>query len=156
MKLGTLSMKTLLAPECIAMDVAPASVEQCLDEAARLFHESHGLRRSDVAQRLWRRERRQSTALGYGIALPHADVHSLTRPVAAFMRVRHPLAFQAPDRQTVRDVFVLLVPRPATAGHFELLSHYRRLLTQEGFRQRLAACGDEAAVWRLFEQHEWR
>ncbi len=156
MKVGILSMKNLLAPECIALDLPLGSVEHSMEEAARVFHQGHGLRRSDVVQRLLKRERRQSTGLGYGIALPHADVHGLTRPVAAFLRARQPIPFQAPDRQPVRDLLVLLVPRPATAGHFELLSHYRRLLAQEPFRQRLAGCADGAGVWRLFEQNEWR
>ncbi len=156
MKAGILSMKNLLAPECIALDLPVAHAEQAMEEAGKLFHAVHGLRRQDVTQRLWRRERRPSTALGYGVALPHADVHGLTRPVAAFLRSRQPLPFEAPDRQPVRDLLVLLVPRPATAVHFELLSHYLRLLGQAGFRDRLAACADQSAVWRLFEQHEWR
>lgn len=156
MKSGLLQMKNLLAPACIAVDAPVAGREQALHELARLLADGYGLRHADVASRLWRREHRQSTGLGYGVALPHADVAGLSRPVAAFLRVRHPIAFDAPDRQPVRDLLALLVPRPATAGHFELLSHYRRLMAQTTFRERLEACSDEAGLWRLFEQHEWR
>jgi PTS system nitrogen regulatory IIA component len=156
MKSGTLQMKNLLAPACIALDAPISGREQAVHEIARLFADGYGLRHADVGLRLWRREHRQSTGVGYGLALPHADVAGLTRPVAAFLRVKHAIAFDAPDRAPVRDLLALLVPRPASAGHFDLLAHYRQLLSRPQFRVRLAACTDAGAVWQLFEQHEWR
>lgn len=156
MKGGRLALRALLAPECIRLDAAVPGREQVLQEVGRLLQDHYGVPHGKVASSLWKRERRRSTAVGYGVALPHAELSGLGRPVAAFVRTREPVAFDAPDRQPVRDLLALLVPRPATAIHFDLLSHYRRLLSDPAFRGQLAACADEAQVWRLFERHEWR
>jgi PTS system nitrogen regulatory IIA component len=150
------AMKTLLDPECILLGARAHSVQQALETASDLVHRRHGLRRDKVAQRLMRREQRGSTALGHGLALPHADAAGLGRPVAAFVRLDEPVPFDAPDGQPVRDLLVLVVPRPAQASDFSMLTRYRRLLSAPAFRESLRACADEAAIWRLFEAHEWR
>lgn len=146
-------MDSLLAPECIAMNVAAPTREAVFDEIARLVRRRYRLPESEVVTRLWRRERRGSTALGWGMALPHAHVLGLGRPAAVFVRPATPVVFDAPDGQAVRNVFALLVPKPATAIHFELLRYFQRLCAQPSFRQRLDECGDASHVWRLFEQH---
>ncbi len=156
MRAGKLALRTLLEPECIRLDAAVPGREQALEEVGRVLEQRHGVPSRMVASSLWKRERRLSTAVGHGVALPHAEVPGLPRPVAVFVRVRNPVAFDAPDRLPVRDVLALLVPRPATAIHFDLLTHYRRLLADEAFRGELARCSSEGQVWRLFEQHEWR
>lgn len=146
-------MESLLGPECISMNVAVAAKEQVFNEIARLVHGRYKLRQSEVVTRLWRREQRGSTALGWGVALPHAHIVGLGRPVAAFVRLQQPVAFGAPDGQPVRDVLALLVPKPATAIHFDLLKQYQRLCTSPAFRQGLDDCRDAGSVWRLFESH---
>jgi PTS system nitrogen regulatory IIA component len=143
----------VLSLECISLDAPASSPEALFQCVGRLVAAAHGLKGGDVADRLLRRESRRSTGLGYGIALPHADAHGLSRPVAAFVRLRKPIAFDAPDGRPVTDVLALLVPRPATAGHHDLLARYTRLLTRPEFRRSLERCADATSIWRLFDEH---
>lgn len=146
-------MDSLLAPECIAMNVDAPAKEAVFQEIARMLRGRYKLRESEVITRLSRREQRSSTALGWGVALPHAHVVGLGRPVAAFVRPVTPVSFGAPDGQPVRNVLALLVPKPATAIHFDLLKQFQRLCTHPAFRESLEGCNDAAGVWRLFERH---
>lgn len=149
-------MTSLLALDCIATDVRATSPREIFIEIARLVRAAYGLKSADVTQRLLRREGRRSTGLGYGLALPHADAVGLGRPVAAFVRTQAPVSFDAPDGRPVSNVLALLVPRPATAGHHDLLARYSRLLCREEFRHALERCGDASSIWRLFdEQVRW-
>ena len=143
-------MDSLLAPECIQLGVALSSKEQAFHEIARLAQARHKLQASEVVSRLWRRERRQSTALGWGLALPHAHVLGLGRPVAVFLRARDPLPFDAPDGFPVRHILALLVPKPATTVHFDLLTRCRDLCTSQTFRRSLDDFQDVATIWRLW------
>ena len=144
---------SLLALECIALDVQASSAEEVFDEIGRLAAARHGLKPHKVAERLMRRESRRSTGLGYGLALPHADTYSLSRPVAVFLRMRNAVEFAAPDGSPVSDVLALLVPRPATACHHDLLASYTRLLSRSDFRSLLQQCNSASAIWRLFDEH---
>jgi Phosphoenolpyruvate-dependent sugar phosphotransferase system, EIIA 2 len=53
--------------------------------------------------------------LGQGVALPHARIKDLPQAVAAFVRLKLPIPFDAPDAKPVSDMVILFVPEHATA-----------------------------------------
>lgn len=151
--LSPVRMTSLLTLECIALDVQASTPEEVFEEIGRLVAARHSLKPHKVAERLMRRESRRSTGLGYGLALPHADTYSLSRPVTIFLRMKKAVPFAAPDGSPVSNVLALLVPRPATACHHELLARYTRLLARPDFRRLLDHCTDVSGIWRLFDEH---
>src|SRR5436190_23044493 len=143
----------LLAPSNIALDIDADSKPRLFEEAGALFERSSGLARSITSSSLAAREKLGSTGLGQGIAIPHGRIKGLTKATGAFIRLARPIAFDAPDGKPVAQVFVLLVPEHATEEHLQLLSELAQMFSDRGFRERLAAAGDAAAVHRLFS--EW-
>ena len=142
----------LLTPLHVALNAEVSSRDQLFERIGWMIHARRGPTPPEVARHLMTRELRSSTALGHGIALPHADVPGLRRPVAAFVRPRTPISFDAPDGKPVTEVLALLVPRPGTAAHLDLLARLARLLRQREFRDALRECADAQQVERLFEQ----
>lgn len=151
--LSPVRIASLLTLECIALEVQASTSEEVFHEIGRLAAARHGLKPHKVAERLMRRESRRSTGLGYGFALPHADTYSLSRPAAVFLRMRKPVPFAAPDGSPVSNVLALLVPRPATACHHDLLANYTRVLSRPDFRRLLEQCNSVSGIWRLFDEH---
>ncbi len=145
-------MKDLLALDRIMLNAVVSSKQHAFDEIGRLAQPQRGPKAADIASRLWKRELRSSTALGYGIALPHAHVKGLTKPVAVFLRSKDPIAFDAPDGLPVTEVCALLVPKPATAEHFDLLTNFTRMFSDRRFRQALGGCREPLSIWQLFSQ----
>jgi PTS system nitrogen regulatory IIA component len=113
----------------------------------------HGLRKTWVTASLTRREMAGSTALGHGFAIPHARVAGLDRSIGAYLRLKSPIPFGAPDRQPVADVLVLLVPAPAVDEHLGILADATRLFGDADFRLRLHRQDDPLQIRRLFV--EW-
>lgn len=145
-------MKDLLSLDRIALNVAVSSKQQAFEEIGRMVYTRRGPKAEEIATRLWKRESRSSTAQGYGMALPHAQVKGLSKPMAAFLRPKDPLAFDAPDGLAVTQVCALLVPKPATAEHFDLLTQLTLMFSDRRFRQLLGQCNASLSVWQLFEQ----
>jgi PTS system nitrogen regulatory IIA component len=146
----------LLHLDCVLTDADIATPVEAFEVAARMLAAAHGLDARALADRLCQREGRGSTALGNGIALPHADAWGTSRPHAAFVRSLRPLGFfPTIDREPVHEVLVLVAPRPATGLHHMMLQHYRALAGDAGFRASLRDCADPEAIWRLFREHEW-
>ncbi len=75
------------------------------------------------------REHTGSTALGNGVAVPHARVEGITEFRAAFVRTRTAVGFAAPDGQPVDLFFGLIVPVHANTEHLELLGEIAELLS---------------------------
>lgn len=107
---------------------------------------------AEIAMRLLKRHLRRSTALGRGVALPHAEVRGLRWPIAVFVRLRHGIDMNAHDGDPVSEVLALLVPRPATAAHAELLAELTGLLVSASFRERLLHCATAKAICSLFAE----
>jgi len=142
---------TCLAPEDICLDVEVASKSELFDVIGRHMEKVHGLAQKWVALSLSRREQVGPTGLGHGFAIPHARVAELERTVVAYVRLKSPLRFGAPDRQPVSDVLALLVPAPASEEHLKMLAEATRMFSDDALRGELRRCSSPLEIKRLFE-----
>ncbi len=86
-----------------------------------------GLPQAQVVESLNAREKLGSTGLGQGVALPHARIKNLPQAVAAFVRPKLPIPFDAPDAKPVWAMLVLLVPEHATEEHLQILAELAQM-----------------------------
>ena len=73
------------------------SKAQILSTLAACFADVYALDPAHVLERIMEREALGSTGFGRGVAIPHARIAGLTRPVAAFLRLEKPVEFDAAD-----------------------------------------------------------
>ena len=139
----------LLQPEDIDLDVAVSSKGELLERVAAIVARRQGLPCGPVLEALTDRERLGSTALGHGIAIPHARMKQLQQPAGAFVRTRCPLPFDAPDGQPVSNVLTLLVPANATDRHLQLMANAANMFCDRTFRVRLRNCATADEVEAL-------
>ncbi len=137
----------LLRSEDVALDVVAPDMQALFAAIGELMWRNHALDPKAVALGLAARERVGSTALGQGVAIPHARLGDLRCPVLAYLRLRHPLHCDTPDGHPVVDVFSLLVPEPATREHLEMLAEVAQGVSDPAFRQRLHEQADARMVW---------
>jgi PTS system nitrogen regulatory IIA component len=140
----------LLSPEDILLEVDAASKTRVFEEAGRLLERRHGFPQTQVVHSLCAREELGSTGLGQGVAIPHARVKGLRKAVAAFVRTRLPIPFDAPDGKPVTDMVVILVPEHATDEHLEILAWVAQMFGTRAFREKLRMCVDAQSISRLF------
>ena len=142
----------LLPAANILVDLDAGSKSQLFAFVGRLFDRNRGLRSDTIVDSLAAREKLGSTGLGQGIAIPHGRIKGLTEAQGAFVRLRAPIAFDAPDGKPVAQVFVLLVPEHATEQHLQLLSELAQMFSEKAFREQLAAAADAQAIHDVFER----
>ncbi len=140
------TLADILEPTDILLGLDVATKSEALREIARFIGARHQLSDATVLASLVEREEVGSTGLGCGVAIPHARVNGLDRPVAAFVRTRIAIAFDAPDGKPVTDMIVLLVPHEATDDHLLLLAEIAEMFTDKTFRENLRNCVDAGEV----------
>lgn len=143
----------LLSTKDIRLDMEVSSRGSLLDKIARHMEREHGMPKEWVFQSLSRREKIGSTALGEGVAVPHARIKDLQRVHLAYIRLRQPIPFEAPDGKPVSDILVILVPKEATEEHLRILSEVTQMFSDPQFRLQLRNCGEAGETKRLFD--EW-
>ena len=136
----------LLPPSNIVLDVDVSSKKRMFEQVGLLFENNQAVARGLVFDSLFARERLGSTGLGQGVAIPHGRIKGLREPVGAFLRLKAPVPFDAPDGRPVNLIFVLLVPEQATEQHLEILSELAQMLSDREFRQNLGTAADAAAL----------
>lgn len=141
----------LITPDTTLLDVSFTSKKKLFEHAAELFAQTHGLKPTDIFTSLFERERLGSTALGYGIAIPHGRIKDLKDACGAFYRLRTPLEFDAPDNLPVTLCFILLVPKDANEQHLQILGELAQMFGDEEMRLKMQNAGAPAELTALLD-----
>lgn len=99
-----------------------------------------------VVANLLSRERAHTTALGSGVAVPHALCPELDASLVVVGIAGEGVDFKAEDGEPVSLFFLLLSPPGASGEHIKLLARVARLARDPGFRSSLRACRSPAEV----------
>jgi PTS system nitrogen regulatory IIA component len=138
----------ILMPEAVAM-TAGEDKPAILSRLADLFASVYELDREMVLARITQREELGSTGFGRSVAIPHARIPGLTRPVAAVIRLATPVDFNAADGMTVDLVFGLLSPDGAGATHLHALAAISRMMRDERMHAALIGAPSPEALYSL-------
>jgi len=107
------------------------------------------LTQMEVFSSFLNRERLGSTALGHGVAIPHGRLGSISKPVGAFLQLRHGVDFEAPDNEPVNLFFGLLVPEGSADQHLDILARLAELFSDETVCERLRSSREQEELYRL-------
>ena len=100
-------------PNAVLDDLAGSTPQEVLSALCGPLARRTGLDRQEMVEALLNRERLGSSALGGGLAVPHARMPGLHGVVAGLGRSRLGIRFKAPDFQPVRILFALFAPESA-------------------------------------------
>jgi PTS system nitrogen regulatory IIA component len=140
----------LLRVEDILLDVDVTGRGALLERVAAALGEHAHVSAAQVLASLNAREDLGSTALGHGVAIPHARMSQCGAVAGTFVRTRMAIPFSAPDLKPVSLFLGLLVPKQATEHHLQLLATAANMFGDRGFRDALRACPDAMSARKLF------
>jgi Kef-type K+ transport system membrane component KefB/mannitol/fructose-specific phosphotransferase system IIA component (Ntr-type) len=110
-----------------------------------------GLDPQQVTEAVLQREDLMGTALGYGVAVPHARLEDIATPRVAFARTRNGIEWNAPDGQPVQFIFLLLTPAGEHDTQLELLRSIAKTMSRAETREQLLAASDSTLGPQLIE-----
>ena len=137
-----------LMPEAVGT-VAAETKQAILDQLAARFAGVYDLDATLVLERIEEREKLGSTGFGRGVAIPHARMPDLARPVAVFLQLEAPVSFDSADGMPVNLVFGLLSPEQAGAAHLHALAAISRLMRDERMHAALDEAPNAEALYAL-------
>jgi mannitol/fructose-specific phosphotransferase system IIA component (Ntr-type) len=110
-----------------------------------------GMKR-DVRDAVLERELVAPTGLGDEVAIPHAAIEGLERPLLALGRSPRGIDFDAPDGRPARIVFLLLIPPKAYEEEVRILASIARSTFDARAREELLAAGGLDEVVRVLSR----
>lgn len=144
-----MKLAEILSADRVSSGQTYTSKKKALEELSALLAKGAKADAADILSSLAAREKLGSTGLGHGVAIPHGRMAGISGSVGAFMRLKHPLDYDAHDGQGVDLIFGLLVPQNASETHLKHLAAIAEMFSDEGFCKQMRAAGDDAALFAL-------
>lgn len=133
-----MKISQLLKKEGIALNMKPSSKEEAIDILVDLHEKAGNIsNKEEYKKGIWEREKQSSTAVGDGIAIPHAKNKAVKRPALAAMTVPDGVDFDSMDGNPAMLFFMIAAPEKGGSVHLEVLSRLSVLLMDEDFRKSL-------------------
>ena len=144
-----MTMTDLVAPDAIVPALKVISKKQALQELSARAAALTGQNERAIFEVLLQREKLGTTAVGYGVAIPHGKLPKLDKMFGMFARLERPIDFEAMDRQPVDLILLLLAPEGAGADHLKALARGARLLRDQDIAKKLRAARDAQAIYAV-------
>ena len=107
------------------------------------------LKATEVEAALHEREKLGSTGTGGGIAIPHARLAKVTRPIGVFARTKKAIGFDAIDDKPVDLVFLLLLPESNEGRYLSALASVARRLRNVATQVKLRKAASQGALFAI-------
>src|SRR6266568_7275213 len=108
--MSSMPLADLVAPNAVIPALKVNNKKQALQELAARAAALTGQNERSIFEILLQREKLGTTAVGYGVAIPHGKLPKLEKLFGFFARLERPIDFEAMDGQPVDLIFLLLAP----------------------------------------------
>ena len=142
-----MSLHTVLNVSLIEVGLEARTKDEVIASLLEIIARTGKVLDRDLAfAEIMERERKLSTGMRHGIAIPHARTDAVTEFLACACTTRDWVEFDAMDGKPCRIFFMTLSPKSVTAPHLKLLAGVSGLMRNRARRLALleAATAEEA------------
>jgi len=146
-----------LSKKAIITDIKSTKKAEVIKELVDALIEGEEIEkrcRNKLIDALIARESLGSTAIGQGVAIPHAKADCIDKLTAAFGLSKKGVNFDSLDGEPAYIFFLLMAPQDSAGPHLKALARISRLLKDKYFRDSLRNCGDDKAVIKIITQED--
>ncbi len=144
----------LLNKNSIALNVSPSDKNEAINMLVELQVKGGKIEDKEKYRNgILEREAMGSTAVGEGIAIPHAKSEAVKAPSLAAITVPKGVDYESLDGEPSKLIFMIAAPNNGDV-HLEVLSRLMTLLMDEDFRGKLLAAKDEEEFIGIIDSME--
>ena len=142
----------MLSADAFLVNFESTSKKHVLNKLCELAEKKLTLNSRKLLENLTKREKLGSTAVGNGIAIPHANVPNIDKPYVFVATLVNGLDFNSTDDQPVDIIFLLVAPDNAGSEHLQALALISRLLRNIELTTKLRGCKSSEAALAVISQ----
>jgi PTS system nitrogen regulatory IIA component len=143
-----MNIKDFLSASDVAIDVPAADKAGLLKKLAGRAAATLNLPAEMVTGEIQKRDELGSTGIGRGVAIPHARLREVKKPLALLARLKSPIEFDAVDGQPVDLVFLLLLPASSQLDQLNCLAAVARKMRDEDVLHRMRCATSRTELFR--------
>ncbi|MDP8266145.1 MAG: PTS sugar transporter subunit IIA [Candidatus Aceula meridiana] len=148
-----------LCKKAISVDLKASTKKDVVREMIDLLIDSNVVdkkNRAKVFDIIMAREELGSTAIGQGVAIPHAKFDGMEKLTASLGISKNGVNFDSLDGEPAHIFFLLIAPIDSAGPHLKALARISRLLKDKFFRDNLKSAENVKAVLKLIALEDER
>ena len=142
----------MLSDDAMIINFESTSKKHILNQLCELAQKKIKINSRNLLESITKREKLGSTAVGNGVAIPHANVSNIDRPYVFVATLVNGLDFNATDDQPVDIIFLLVASDNDDAEHLQALALISRLLRNKELTTKLRGCKNKEAATAVISQ----
>ncbi len=154
-----MKISDFLVSKAVSADLKSTSKKDVIEELVGLLIDAGALEKkykNKVLEVLIAREALGSTAIGQGIAIPHAKSDCVKKMVGCLGVSKSGINFDSLDGEPAHIFFLLIAPADSAGPHLKALARISRLLKDKFIRESLKSVKDEKILLQIVQQEDTR
>jgi len=148
-----MNLKTVLTADTVNLHLKGTSKEDIIDELLDVLVKAGKVKDKNAARAcVLDRERKMSTGMKHGIAIPHGKTDSVGDLVACIGISDKPVDFDSLDQEPCRIFIMTLSPIDKTGPHLQFLAEVSLLFKSAEKRQEILRSNDKNEVVRILTE----
>ncbi len=148
-------ISSFISPERIFTDIAPGERDDVIKSVVERLCASGAIdeeKTTTVYRAVLQRERKGSTGIGRGIAIPHCKTSAVESPIVGFAKPVEPIPYGATDGAPVHSLFCVVSPLDAADTHVAILRWIAGIARNDYYAKLLSTTSDPQSLFELFQE----
>lgn len=146
-------MNKLPKKEQIKLELDGESKGDVIKELIELIDKSGNLTSVEEFHKdILAREKKGSTGMGKGVAIPHVRSHAVRETTLAFARAKEGVEFNSLDGDLAKLFFMIAVPKQGSQEYLNTLAHLSQQLRHDEFRKKLLTAETKEEVRTILKK----
>ena len=148
-----MNLRTVLTTDTVNLHLKGTTKEQIIDEMLDILVSAGKVKDKETARAcVLDRERKMSTGMKHGIAIPHGKTDTVEDLVACIGISDNPVNFDSLDQEPCRIFIMTLSPVNKTGPHLQFLAEVSLIFKSAEKRQEILKTTDKAEVIRILTE----
>lgn len=147
----------LIDPQCIKLELKSRKKKELVKEMVDLLFQAGKIKEKEkVEESMMEREKKGSSGIGEGVAIPHIMSSKVSQTLIAFGQSKKGINFASIDGKPIYLVFLLVGPASDAMLHLKILAKLCRFLHNSLFKQALLKANSREEIIQAFTEEEKR
>ena len=150
-----MKLSNFLNKNNITFDIKPDEKYKLLDKLIDFLITSNKLKnKEEIKKAIIKREHLETTAIGRGIAIPHAKIKDIKSTFVACAIIKEGVDFKSLDNKPVDLFFIIISCASDPDAHIKALSKLAGILNDKELCEKIRESSTSSDVLKIIKKHE--
>jgi mannitol/fructose-specific phosphotransferase system IIA component (Ntr-type) len=148
-KSKNISLREFLSKKLIIQDIDAITTSEAIEKISALISANKKIEYEVIKTQVLSRENMSNTSIEEGIALPHARLEIIDKPVIAFAFSKEGIYWNSPDGKKTKFIFLILTPKNDNIIQLKIIRELITLIKNKEVQNNISAQRTGDSIYKI-------